>query len=173
MKTTRKRAWVVGVSITGIVLACASAAADFNLTGTYEGLYVCDSVTAGVPSTWGRPVAVGIVQQGTALRVDLAYTDVDELGREFTVYRGEVSEAQDRSFVTGYFSSCGGTFPARELVRLFPAATNASDFQFAADGVWVSSDVPNIPGLTVQSCKWSLRRISTGTPSIRPCDAQD
>ena len=173
MKTIETRAWAAGVMIVGIALARASAAADFSLTGTYEGSYVCDSVTAGVPSTWARPISVGVAQEGTGLRADLGYTDAKELGREFSVYRGEVAEAPNRSFVTGYLSSCGGTFRAQELVRLFPAATNAKDFEFAADGIWVSSDVPNIPGLTVQSCKWSVRRVSTEPPTIRPCDTQD
>lgn len=156
------------------ILALASlpfpvSADTFSVAGTFDGHYVCDSVTAGVPSTWTRPVRVRIAQSGSALKLDLRYTDEKELGREYTAYTGQVSEAPDGSFVTGYFKACGGTFPEQELVRLFPAATHVESFSFAADGIWVSDSVPNIPGLTVQSCRWSLTRVSTDTVDVNPC----
>ena len=169
MNEIKRRARPIALSMGVIAMTCAPAAAQVSGTGTYEGLYACDSVTAGVPSTWARPVSVAVRQDGTKISAELRYTDDTELGREFSVYRGEVAHSPNQNFVTGYLSSCGGTFPAQELVRLFPAATNADSFAFSADGIWVSSEVPNIPGLTVQSCKWSLRRTSETPTPIRPC----
>ena len=55
--------------------SAATAQAQFELTGTYEGLYACDSTTEGVPSSWSRPMAAKILQDGTEIRIDLAYTD--------------------------------------------------------------------------------------------------
>ncbi len=161
-------------SLTAVTIAClmtfpAHAEAQFSMTGRYEGIYACDSTTAGVPASWGRPMSAGIVQTGNKIRIDLTYTDKVEGGLEYSLYKGEVSLSPDGGLVAGYFQSCGATFPALELVRIFPASTQSDVFSFAADGVWTSSQTPNIPGLIVQSCKWSLRRVSTATPTVRPC----
>ena len=161
---------VRGVAVSALIAVAGTAQADpFSITGRYEGLYACDSSTAGVPSSWARPMSAAIVQDGTTIRIDLRYTDEAEEGAEYSLYTGELAAAPDGSFVTGYFAACGGTFPSLELARIFPAATNETAFQFAVDSVWASDEVPNIPGLTVQSCKWSLRRVSTDTPTVRPC----
>jgi len=149
--------------------AGTASAEDFSMTGQYQGMYACDSTTAGVPGSWARPMTAGIVQDGTAIRIDLSYDDEAEEGHEYSLYAGEIAASPDGSIVVGYFGACGGTFPSLELVRIFPAATATTPFQFAANGVWVSSTVPNIPGLTVQSCTWSLTRTSTETPTVRPC----
>ena len=150
----------------------AASAEDFSMTGHYRGLYACDSTTAGVPGSWARPMTAAILQDGTSIRIDLTYDDQVEGGQEYSLYAGEIALSPDGSIVAGYFGACGGTFPSLELVRIFPTATAASasrPFQFAANSVWVSSTVPNIPGLTVQTCTWSLTRASTETPTVRPC----
>ncbi len=149
--------------------AGTASAEDFSMTGQYQGMYACDSTTAGVPGSWARPMTAGILQDGTSIRIDLIYDDQVEGGQEYSLYAGEIATSPDGSIVAGYFGACGGTFPSLELVRIFPAATATTPFQFAANGVWVSSTVPNIPGLTVQSCTWSLTRTSTDTPTVRPC----
>lgn len=161
---------IVTVMVGCLVGLPAVAETPFSMTGQYTGLYACDSTTAGVPASWGRPMTAGIIQTGDSIRIDLIYDDkVESAKPEYSLYRGEVSLSPDGSIVVGYFESCGASFPAKELVRIFPAATEVDDFQFAADGVWTSSQTPNIPGLIVQSCKWSLRRVSTETPTVRPC----
>ena len=165
---------MMGARLTAVTIAClvafpAGAETRFSMTGRYEGIYACDSTTAGVPASWGRPIAAGIVQSGNTIRIDLTYTDKVEGGLEYSLYKGEVSLSPDGSLVAGYFQSCGATFPALELVRIFPASTQGDVFNFAADGVWTSSQTPNIPGLIVQSCKWSVRRVSTEMPTVRPC----
>lgn len=157
---------VAYIALTNIV-----DAGDFTLTGSYQGLYACDSTTAGVPSTWARPMEAGIIQDGDKIRIDLRYTDRRELGAEYSLYAGELTVSASGDILSGYFSACGGTFPSQELARIFPAATSAVPFSMSITSVWASNSVPNIPGLTVQTCKWSLTRKSTGTPSVRPCDA--
>ncbi|MFY2822871.1 hypothetical protein [Ruegeria sp. MALMAid1280] len=162
---------------TAITLALAGGLApahaeSFSLTGQYEGMYACDSTTGGVPSSWADPMRAGIVQDGDRMSIDLLYTDKQELGAEYSLYTGSVALAPDGKLVSGYFESCGGTFPSKELARLFPAATD-TPFSFSITSVWASDQVPNLPGLTVQTCTWSLRRVSTDTPEVRPCETPE
>ncbi|MES0826629.1 hypothetical protein [Ruegeria sp. SCP11] len=152
---------------------CAAAYAEgFSLTGQYEGIYACDSTTGGVPSSWSDPMTAGIVQDGDRISIDLLYTDKQELGAEYSLYTGSIALDPTGTLVSGYFEACGGTFPSKELARIFPAATDSS-FSFAVTSVWSSDQVPNLPGLTVQSCTWSLKRVSTETPKVRPCETAD
>ncbi len=148
----------------------ATLADEFSITGEYRGMYACDSTTAGVPSSWARPMTASIVQDGDHFNVDLKYTDEQELGHEYSLYRGQLAEPTQGDLLSGYFVACGGTFPSQELARIFPAATGGETFSMAIDSVWVSDQVPNIPGLTVQSCKWSLTRVSTDASDVRPCE---
>lgn len=150
----------------------AVMAESFTMTGAYEGRYVCDSTTAGVPSSWSRPMRAGIVQDGDHINIDLHYTDDQELGHEYSLYEGQVALSPDGTLASGYFRACGGSFPSQELARFFPAATASDPFSVTITSVWVSDQVPNIPGLTVQTCKWSLTRVSTETPDIRQCETQ-
>ncbi|MEM9224742.1 MAG: hypothetical protein AAGB11_20435 [Pseudomonadota bacterium] len=153
--------WGLGVS--------AAHAEEFSVTGRYDGVVACDSTTAAVPSQWSRPIEVLIVQENQDLRVEYKYRDTAELGDEYTLYRGKMALSSNSALVSAYFSSCGASFPSQELVRMFPSSTADEPFGFAADSVWVSNAVPNLPGLTVQSCRWSLHRVSMDEPSVRPC----
>lgn len=161
-------------SLTVVTLAAwqtvpAAHAESFSLTGTYEGRYACDSTAAGVPSSWSDPMSAGIVQEGDRISIDLRYTDKQELGAEYSLYRGSIALSSDGTLVSGYFEACGGTFPSKELARFFPASTSSTPFSLSVTSVWASDQVPNLPGLTVQTCMWSLTRVSTDTPEIRPC----
>ena len=153
-----------------IALTSAAQAEDFSLTGSYQGLYACDSTTAGVPSSWARPMEAAIVQDGDRFNIDLRYVDHRELGKEYSLYAGRLALSPSGEILSGYFGACGGTFPSRELARIFPAATASTSFSMAITSVWISDRVPNIPGLIVQSCTWSLTRTSTDTPTVRPCE---
>lgn len=162
------------IAVATFVLAQIAHTADadsFSLTGEYEGRYACDSTTAGIPSSWSDPMRAGIVQNGNSIAIDLRYTDKQELGAEYSLYTGSVAQTPDGRLVSGYFEACGGTFPSKELARFFPASTASAPFSLSVTSVWASDQVPNIPGLTVQTCIWSLKRVSTSTPEIRSCDA--
>lgn len=158
----------------GLILVSfgASATAAFSLSGRYEGAVACDSTTEGRAWSWGREIALSIVDEGGQLRVEYVYTDKAELGVEFTRYAGQAVTSPDGAVVSGYFRVCDATFPAYELVRLFPTSTANEPFSFAADSIWVSDQVPNLPGLTVQSCKWAMKRVSSETPTVRACPTQ-
>ena len=159
----------IGVLLIALIPAPASA---FSLSGQYEGVVACDSTTAGTPGSWGRNIRVAIVHEKAELRVEYKYTDKAELGREYTLYNGKAAVSPDSTIVSAYFYACDASFPALELVQMFPSSTASDPFVFAADSIWVSDQVPNLPGLTVQSCRWSLQRVSTETPEVRSCPIQ-
>lgn len=170
MKVDTGRAGLTALVLLVAISARSAIAEDsFSMTGSYEGVYACDSTTAGVPSGWGRPMSLALVQSGDAIRIDLKYVDKHELGAEYSLYAGKVSMAPDGATINGYFEACGATFPAKEIVRIFPASVEQKPFQFSAQGVWASDQVPNMPGLTVQSCTWYLKRVSTDAPAVRDC----
>jgi hypothetical protein len=152
-----------------VAMTIAAQADDFSLTGSYEGLYACDSTTGGVPSTWARPMEAGVIQDGDKFTIDLRYTDRKELGGEYSLYAGQLALSPSGEILSGYFGACSGTFPSKELARIFPAATASVPFSMSITSIWASDSVPNTPGLTVQTCKWSLTRKSTQTPVVRPC----
>ena len=154
-----------------VVLAAliATPAAAFSLSGRYEGVVACDSTTAARAWSWGRTIEVLILQNEAELRVEYKYMDKAELGAEYTLYSGKAAISPDGTVVSAYFNACDASFPALELVRLFPSSTASDPFSFAADSIWVSDQVPNLPGLTVQSCRWSMRRVSSEAPKVRAC----
>jgi hypothetical protein len=155
------------VALSGTVLT--ASAADFSLTGTYEGFFVCDDVTDGQGGAFGRAMTMEVVQSGdhVAMRNTVA---VDPSGPEsHTLYRGRVAAGAGGS-IAGYVEACGGTFPHKELVRIFPALPSRQPFSFAADTVFVSDAVPGVGGkLVAESCKWALTRVSTETPEFEAC----
>ncbi len=160
-----------GLALVFGLLAQAAYADSFSLTGQYEGRYACDSTTAGVPSSWSDPMRAGIVQDGKRISIDLRYTDNQELGAEYSLYTGSIALTPDGTLVSGYFEACGGTFPSKELARFFPASTSTTPLSLSITSVWASDQVPNLPGLTVQTCIWSLTRVSEETPKVRPCSS--
>ncbi|MEX0349780.1 MAG: hypothetical protein AB3N15_10195 [Paracoccaceae bacterium] len=150
----------------------AAQAEGFSLTGSYKGLYACDSTTAGVPSSWARPMAAGIVQDGEHFTMQVVYSDkLESPDAEYSLYSGMLALSQGNKLASGYFEACGGSFPSKELGRFFPAATDTSDFSVTIDSVWASDQVPHLPGLTVQTCRWSLTRVATDAPTIRQCSS--
>ncbi|MEM7171838.1 MAG: hypothetical protein AAF530_16830 [Pseudomonadota bacterium] len=158
---------VISIVLPGL----ASADESLSLSGSYEGNYACDSTTAGVPSGWGRTFSFTLVQKGDTFTMDLRYYDGKELGKEYSLYAGKVTQSTDGALLSGYFESCGGTFPSKELARFFPFAPRSEPLQFSANSIWVSDKVPNLPGLTVQTCRWFAQRVSSETPTVRPCES--
>ncbi|MEM7176431.1 MAG: hypothetical protein AAF503_01895 [Pseudomonadota bacterium] len=155
-----------------LIALVVPARAEFVLTGTYEGMYACDSTTNGVPSTWARPMSARIKQSGDRFQMDLAYTDKQEQaqGAESSLYEGQLALSADGSLMHGFFEACGGSFPSKEIARIFPSATGSTPFSMSITSVWVSDQVPGLPGLTTQVCMWSLTRTSTDVAQIRSCD---
>ncbi len=168
MKSMLRVTPMLGAVLLGAAVLPATAA-DFTLTGTYEGFFVCDDVTGGQGGAFGRAMTMEVVQSGD--RIDMRNTvAVDASGPEsHSLYRGLVAADADGS-VSGYVEACGGTFPHKELVRIFPASPSRAPFSFAADTVFVSEAVPGVGDkLVVESCKWALTRVSTETPRFEAC----
>jgi hypothetical protein len=162
----------LGSLVIAVVLASTAAVAaedSSSLTGTYQGFFVCDDVTDGAGGGFGRAMTMEVVQSGE--RVDMRNTvAVDPSGPPSqTVFRGHVAAAPGDGSVSGYVEACDSTFPHKELIRIFPASPARQPFGFAADTVFVSDAVPGVHGLVAESCKWSLERVSTETPTFKPC----
>jgi hypothetical protein len=158
------------VRLGAVLMAAAPAtAADVSLTGTYEGFFVCDHIAGGEAGGFGRAMTMEVVQTGD--RIAMRNTvKVDPAAPEsHTLYRGRVA-ADAAGSISGYAEVCGGTFPHKELVRIFPASPSREPFSFAADTVFVSEAVPGIGDkLVVESCKWALTRVSPETPEFEAC----
>jgi hypothetical protein len=163
--------WTIGAFAAAIALSAAAMAAErFDLTGSYEGFVVCDNVTGGIASTFGRPMTFAIVQTGD--RIDARNTvEVDpSQDASHTVFRGWAIASAAGDWVSGYLEVCDSSFPHDEMIRIFPASTTAETFSFAADTVFAAEAVPGMgENLVVESCKWSLARTSIELPSFEPC----
>jgi hypothetical protein len=173
MRNLARRPLLWLVAPCGALFAAAAAtpavAAEFSLTGTYQGFFVCDHSAGGAGGGFGRAMTMEIVQTGDriAMRNTVA---VDPSGPEsHTLFRGRVA-ADAGGAVSGYAEVCDSTFPHKELIRILPASPTRAPFSFAADTVFVSEAVPGIGDeLVVESCKWALTRVSTETPAFEAC----
>lgn len=167
MKSIPGIAGTIFVALFGTML-CA-AAADFTLTGTYEGFVVCDDTTGGEGGAFGRAMTIDVVQTGDAI-VMRNTVAVDPAGpMSHTLYRGRVAVAAGGA-ISGYVEACGATFPHTELVRIVPASPARVPFGFAADTIFVSDAVPGSGGkLVAESCKWALTRLSADVPMFEAC----
>jgi hypothetical protein len=158
----------------GLALPCVSVSAraddPFAWTGSYEGFVTCDDATDGVFATFARPVTARIVQTGDTIVLDLSAVVEASAGVTSTTFRGEVMTDPSGTVSSGYVESCRGSFPHTELARFFPATARTEGFAFSADTIFVSRNVPGEAGrLVVESCRWSLTRISTETPEVGSC----
>jgi hypothetical protein len=157
--------------VAGMSAGSAALAADaFSLTGTYEGFFVCDNVADGVSGGFGRPMTMEVLQTGD--RIDMQNTVALEASGppSQTRFRGRLAAAASGGgVVAGYAEVCDATFPHKEMVRIFPVSPARQPFSFAADTVFVADSVPGMSGLVVESCKWSLTRVSTDTPRFKAC----
>lgn len=143
----------------------------FSWTGTYEGLFACDDVTNGRASSFGRDMKVEIVQEGEKLTVHTGAVVDDATGTSTSIYTGTVRDSAKGDVSSGYLEVCRSSFPYKELLRIFPATTDRDNFGFAADTIFISESLPGAEGdLVVESCKWSLKRISTDRPDIESCE---
>ena len=150
--------------------SAALAADAFSLTGTYEGFFVCDNVADGVSGGFGRPMTMDIVQTGDRIHMRNTVAVETSGPPSQTSFRGRlVAAAPGDGVVAGYAEACSATFSHKEMVRIFPVSPARQPFSFAAETVFVSETVPGMSGLIVESCKWSLTRVSTEKPQFEAC----
>ena len=157
-----------GVILATLGAACADDA--FSWTGSYEGMLACDDVTGGEFSTFARSVTASVQQTETEIQLEIsAVVDASE-GVTSSTYRGGIMYSPAGDVASGYLEACRVSFPYKELVRIFPASVTGETFAFSADTIFVSEAVPGTDDkLIVESCRWSLTRISTETPSLNSC----
>ena len=162
-----KKATAIAV-VFAVTAASAAAAEPFSWTGTYQGFFVCDNVTAGVPSNFGRSMTLHIHQDSDVLNVEIDSVVDASVGG--SLYHGLVTRSPAGDIESGFLEVCRPSFPYKELVRIFPAGTTGDGFGFSADTVFVTDGLPGIEGkLVVESCKWSLDRIKSEVPDFETC----
>ncbi len=62
---------------------------------------------------------------------------------------------------------CLARISQKELARFFPAYSGGGDFRITANTIFVLETVPGVEGkLVVDSCMWSLKRLSSERPTI-------
>ena len=169
MKKALTLASFLAVATLGLPIS-ASANETFSWSGTYEGFFVCDDVTAGAPGTFGRPLRIRVAQDGDSLTVATEAVVAKTTGESSAVYSGKVIADKTGTMVSGYLEVCWSDFAYSEIMRLFPASTGREPFGFSASTVFVTEALPGAEGdLVVESCMWSMTRVSTEAPDIKSC----
>ena len=119
------------------VVAPSAGGSDSNLTGTWEGLQVCDDVYGGVPQNFVTDDRVEITQQGDHLRLRRVTRD----GAHALIYEGPVMSLQGSTRREAMVSACGGTYEASEMLRLRRVRADAD-----GSGMFDAQDTDSIPG---------------------------
>jgi hypothetical protein len=156
-----------GVLGTFGVAASPAGGSDSDLTGTWEGLQVCDDVDGGVQQNFVTDDHVEISQQGDRLRLRRVTRD----GAQALIYQGPVLELQGSTRSETMISVCGGTYEARETLRLRRVRTDADgSATFDAESLYESTDAPGLEGIQIfGTCKWAYERVSTADPRVPGC----
>ena len=163
---------------TAITLLVASGfapahAESFSLTGQYEGMYACDSTTGGVPSSWSDPMTRrNSSGRGSHFHRPALHRQTRAWGGVFALYRVGCSGTQWHAGQR-VFRSLRRHLPIKGTGPHISRCHGYTPFSFSVTSVWASDQVPNLPGLTVQTCTWSLKRVSTETPKVRPCETAE
>ena len=152
------------------LIAAPAAAEGFSWTGSYEGHFVCDDVTAGAAGGFSRPFEARIIHSGSDIDVAVSAVVEPSVGASPSRYRGKLQETAGGAVMSGYLEVCSGRFEYKEMVRIFPATNTGKTFSFAADTIFVTEALPGADGkLVVEACKWALKRVATETPDFQPC----
>jgi hypothetical protein len=136
-----------------------------NLTGTWEGLQVCDDNEGGEQVNFVTDDRVEISQRGHHLRL----RRVNQSGG--LIYDGRVLEISGSTRVEAMVSVCDGTYVAREMVRLRRVrATADGSGSFDAESLYESTDALGFEGVQIfGTCKWAYERVSTKNPRVPAC----
>lgn len=155
------------------VLAVASSAfasETFSWTGSYQGHVICARVADGMPLNFRRSISADVLQDGDELLFVIGsdFDMGDRVGN--SLYRGLLHRGAAGEADSGFLEACRTSFPYKELVRIFPMAPTQYPFGVVADTIFVSDMMPGAEGnLIVESCRWSLDRVSDQSPEIEGC----
>lgn len=149
------------------VAAFPAGGGDSDLTGTWEGLQVCDDVDGGVQQNFVTDDRVEITQSADVLRLRRVTRD----GAHALIYGGPVMELQGSTRREAMVWVCGGTYEARETLRLRRVRTDADGSgTFDAESLYASTDAPGLEGIQIfGTCKWAYERVSAEDPEVPSC----
>ena len=149
------------------VAALPVGSSDSDLTGTWEGQQVCDDVDAGVQQNFVTDDRVEITQRGDQLRLRRVTRD----GAHALIYEGPVMKLQGSTRSEAMVWVCGGTYEARETLRLRRLRADADGSgMFDAESLYESTDAPGLEGIQIfGTCKWAYERVSRQDPQVPSC----
>ena len=147
--------------------ALAQDGSDVDLTGTWEGIQVCDDSQAGVQVNFVADDRVEITQQDGLLRLRRVTQD----GADSLLYDGPVVALVSSERFEAMVSVCGGSYKAKEMVRLRRVQVNEDGSgSFDAESLYESADAPGVEGDQIfGTCKWAYERVSTSNPRVPRC----
>jgi hypothetical protein len=147
--------------------ALAQDGSEASLTGIWQGIYVCDDSEAGVQVNFVADDRVEITQQDGLLRLRRVTQD----GADFLLYEGPVVALASSERVEAMVSVCGGSYKAKEMVRLRRVQVNEDGSgSFDAESLYDSADAPGKEGVQIfGTCKWAYERASTSNPRVPRC----
>ncbi len=155
-----------GLLASGCAIA-AGAAAAADLTGTWEGLQVCDDNNAGDQINFVTDDRVEITQNGPDLRLRRVTRD----GAQALTYEGRVGPIAGSARVEALVSVCDGTYVAQEMLRLRRVLTSKDGSgSFDAESLYQSTQAPGLQGREIfGTCKWAYKRASAEDPGVPAC----
>ncbi len=158
--------WLICATL-GLLASGPVLAADRDLTGTWEGIQVCDDTDGGVAQNFVTDDRVEITQRGDHLRLRRVTQD----GAESLTYEGTVVALAHSDRFEAMVSVCDGSYEAREMLRLRRVQVGGGGGgTFDAESLYESSDVPGIRGTQIfGTCKWAYERVSPDNPRVRRC----
>ena len=149
------------VAVLLIVLALASPAAAFDITGTWTGTRKCKFFAQGEKLKTDREGTVEITQQGNAVGFNSTigsthlYSGLANFGSE-KPDKGELSVAHCQNHVDT---------PPFQAVGRFVVKTKPDKVKATISGVSITADEDAF-NPTHGTCKWKLTRISTTNPNV-------
>jgi hypothetical protein len=138
-----------------------------DLTGTWEGLQVCDNNTGGEQINFVTDDQVEITQDGSRIRLRRVAKD----GTRALIYEGSLARIDGAAHVEALVSICDGTYVAQEMLRLRRVLTKEEGSgTFDAESLFESTDAPGLEEIEIfGTCKWAYERVSIEDPNLPAC----
>ncbi len=162
-----KRAPIILLLVTLLLLAGRIPASGFDLTGTWAGSSACTSFFAGAKIKFSDAPVIQITQVG-----DVIGLRADHGGGVVDLYTGRVIPDAKKPDEKGEVAliACGtddvaGNQPAFDEVGRFTAATKPSKVKATMKGLSFFSD-PGVVTPEAGTCKWKLTRVEVGDAGI-------
>jgi hypothetical protein len=157
------------LSVGSLLVSGAGLATEvaFDLTGTWQGILICNDNAGGNQVNFVRDDRVEISQEGDRLRFRRASQD----GTESFLYEGRAVPIDGADRFEALVTACGGNIEVQEMVRLRRALTlEDGTGTFDAESIFAASDLPGLEGtLLISSCRYAYSRESSEDPAVPSC----